>query len=405
MTDPDRWLADRHEEFAGALSDALDLDAGLRDATLTRRHDEFVAGVAGSLDLDRGLAAITSARRSPRGSGGAVSLAELPDHLALVEPAVRLRSRPVLHQFAADLTDLVAATDPSATVNDWFSRRWSRVLWHLDEAARLVDWMAGELPVASAHVEDLRLFPALGTMMAAAGPARVAVERALETAGLKPAEPGVVELDALLRAAGNSAMEICQAVRAQVYEMVAEAYAGEEDPPGAVPLRDLRTAAVGGMGTLAEMALRRGPAGSPMAVLGRVLSVMVELVSMLHVALTETGHLVMLLGNAPDPGEPRDRVAWSARSVAAAFLIGQLVGLSKVREPEVLRLRAQIDDFRGADLGALDLGDLELVGIRWSEGTRWPPGWEERVRLSSVPIGEGEYEIRDRPASRDRSAL
>jgi len=52
------------------------------------------------------------------------------------------------------------------------------------------------------------------------------------------------------------------------------------------------------------------------------------------------------------------------------------------------------DNFVGADLrtaAEIDLADWG--GIRWSPATRWPPGWEDRVRAISVEIEPGVFQV------------
>lgn len=62
QVDPDpileRYLAEHHDAFVRDLAAALDLDAGLRDATLPARHTRLIEDVRGVLDLEAGLAAV-----------------------------------------------------------------------------------------------------------------------------------------------------------------------------------------------------------------------------------------------------------------------------------------------------------------------------------------------------------
>jgi hypothetical protein len=77
--------------------------------------------------------------------------------------------------------------------------------------------------------------------------------------------------------------------------------------------------------------------------------------------------------------------------------------LAYVRSVDVL-VQA-VDNVEGADLTQIELGDLHLTGVRWSEfTTRWPPEWEEPVRKASVRIDQdrGLWEIRDDPRAHDR---
>lgn len=55
------------------------------------------------------------------------------------------------------------------------------------------------------------------------------------------------------------------------------------------------------------------------------------------------------------------------------------------------------DDFIDVDVRAARLPDrADLTGVRWSSGTRWPPGWEMRVRATSQEIAPGIFEVVNR---------
>lgn len=60
-------------------------------------------------------------------------------------------------------------------------------------------------------------------------------------------------------------------------------------------------------------------------------------------------------------------------------------------------LNVAFAEFAGADLSNVDLTGIPLTGVRWSSGTRWPPGWAESIRVSSVRIGPDLFEVRDTP--------
>lgn len=49
----------------------------------------------------------------------------------------------------------------------------------------------------------------------------------------------------------------------------------------------------------------------------------------------------------------------------------------------------------GADFTDLDLQGIPLEGVRWTEATRWPATWADRIRCNSVLIGPGLWEIRN----------
>jgi hypothetical protein len=63
-----------------------------------------------------------------------------------------------------------------------------------------------------------------------------------------------------------------------------------------------------------------------------------------------------------------------------------------------------VDNVEGADLTRIELDDLHLTGVRWSEfTTRWSPGWDEPFREAFIPVGRGRglRAIRDDPRTRD----
>lgn len=64
-------------------------------------------------------------------------------------------------------------------------------------------------------------------------------------------------------------------------------------------------------------------------------------------------------------------------------------------------LEKSITSMVGADLTAADLTGIPLAGVRWSDETRWPPGWEGRIRRESVAVGPGQWEIRPGVANTD----
>jgi hypothetical protein len=60
----------------------------------------------------------------------------------------------------------------------------------------------------------------------------------------------------------------------------------------------------------------------------------------------------------------------------------------------LLRVLSEVlDDFVGADLRSVGLRGASLEGLRWSDNTRWPSGWEEDIRAASVEIEPGVFKI------------
>lgn len=56
-------------------------------------------------------------------------------------------------------------------------------------------------------------------------------------------------------------------------------------------------------------------------------------------------------------------------------------------------LEEALTDLRGADVGRAELKGVPLDGVRWSDGTRWPDDWADRIRGHSVTTASGEYAI------------
>lgn len=82
-------------------------------------------------------------------------------------------------------------------------------------------------------------------------------------------------------------------------------------------------------------------------------------------------------------GVDRQRGARRARSRATSLILD--------RERHWLAtLRHQ---FGGADLRAVELDGLALDGVRWDETTRWPARWEAAIRADSVRLPDGGWEI------------
>jgi hypothetical protein len=92
------------------------------------------------------------------------------------------------------------------------------------------------------------------------------------------------------------------------------------------------------------------------------------------------------------------------RDADQLHLLGAIVKLRVYVHSVDVLVRA-VDNVEDADLTQIELGDLHLVGVRWSEfTTRWPPRWEEPVRQASVRIDQdrGLWEIREVPRAHDR---
>ncbi|MFE2961177.1 hypothetical protein [Nocardia tengchongensis] len=85
----------------------------------------------------------------------------------------------------------------------------------------------------------------------------------------------------------------------------------------------------------------------------------------------------------PNPVRRARGYAAGARRLIAA-LIEDLNGLGQAT-----------DNFVGADLRNVDLGGVQLHGLKWSKTTRWDREAFKYIRRQSVPLGNGIWEIRD----------
>lgn len=62
-------------------------------------------------------------------------------------------------------------------------------------------------------------------------------------------------------------------------------------------------------------------------------------------------------------------------------------------------LRSALSSVEGEDLTGLRIDDrVRLDGLRWTESTRWPAGWQDWVREHSREIGHGVYVLDVRPS-------
>lgn len=62
---------------------------------------------------------------------------------------------------------------------------------------------------------------------------------------------------------------------------------------------------------------------------------------------------------------------------------------------EAVRLHELCTDFTGVDLREAQLSGVDLVGVRWSSTTRWPPADVDWIVAASEPVGNGVFVIRD----------
>lgn len=80
------------------------------------------------------------------------------------------------------------------------------------------------------------------------------------------------------------------------------------------------------------------------------------------------------------------------------------INLSDRRAIYLSHLAKRLCDVSGLDLTSVQLNDVELEGLTWSESTTWPVDWEERVRNRSRVIGPGTYLIDSKMKGRHRAS-
>jgi hypothetical protein len=59
-----------------------------------------------------------------------------------------------------------------------------------------------------------------------------------------------------------------------------------------------------------------------------------------------------------------------------------------------IRILDQARNMNNADVSNIELVDIPLDGVRWSESTRWPDHWRDQIRARSLEIEPGFFEIR-----------
>ncbi|MDJ0459813.1 hypothetical protein PUN71_021630 [Arthrobacter sp. NQ7] len=80
------------------------------------------------------------------------------------------------------------------------------------------------------------------------------------------------------------------------------------------------------------------------------------------------------------------------------------INLSERRAIYLTRLAKRFSDVSGLDLTSVNLNDVELEGLTWSDATTWPEDWEERVRNRSRMIGPHTYLIDSKMKGRHRES-
>jgi hypothetical protein len=127
----------------------------------------------------------------------------------------------------------------------------------------------------------------------------------------------------------------------------------------------------------------------------------------LVLALARALDLAHALDRAHDLAHARDLDLALARALARAHRLtrahahdlAHTLGIAEMEMDQVENLDTQqlrnvVNDLTGADLHDVDLETAQLDGVRWSNATRWPTQWIDRIRRDSVDLGDGIYEYR-----------
>jgi hypothetical protein len=351
MTRADRWLAERHREMVDDLTRRLDLTTGLGEVTIPGRHERLVAELAASLDLDEGLAAILPPAQGDAAGARDVTFRQLTELLAAGDPGRRLLARPIVHSLARSLMEALTRAATMTALRELVQGRL-RVI--------------GDVP---AEVEQL------------GGRIREPLDAGLRNATQRT-ESAVTRLEAFLASGGLDAPdglhELHERIGALESALSAAVDAASDNTisvlramhhaarPGKADRTGYREAHL--LASNVEDSLRRG-----LRLVGEVRE-----------------HVLRLRGTE----DVARRVHEDATAVATLHGFRSVTGLEAADRGDVRRMLHSVDDFIGADLEGADLTGVALEGIRWSDATRWPGGWREAIRRSSVPVGGGVYEIR-----------
>ncbi|MFC0439662.1 DUF349 domain-containing protein [Kutzneria buriramensis] len=110
--------------------------------------------------------------------------------------------------------------------------------------------------------------------------------------------------------------------------------------------------------------------------------------------------LVRVLDHTVDHTRDRDRILALiagrdlGRDLARVLTSISRTSLGREVVDAVDHLDEALTSMADADLTRVNLRRIPLEGVRWSHATRWPPGWEDRIRHDSILIEPGLYEIR-----------
>lgn len=362
----DAWLAARREALTADVTDALDLDAGLREATLGGRHAAMVGELAESLDVEGGLAAIVgTAAEYGAGPGAAAAPESGPESGPESAPA------PAPQQGATP-----APAPPR---------------WKMTTAARTA--LAAVPPSQRLALRDHRVRDAA----ICAALTLTAVDLLNGVVTQKRPRTRIWGLARRLSAAMRYAAHLDGRLFPSLdphLATVADAGAGRraEDAAHLVAIRLARLLDSTILRTLEE--IRRSALGV------RHAGVLQEAEILASVVSTSLGMF--------DPGSPAGEKLQLLREVlhmaglADRRLTAHLLPRLDIPPPSAIALELLddrfADDFTTADLRDADLAGLDLTGVRWSpRGTRWPPTLDVTDLLNRSeedPPGSGVYVVR-----------
>ncbi|MGV9544112.1 hypothetical protein [Nocardia beijingensis] len=328
----DRWLVTRHQSFVSGLAERLDLEAGLQEVMLSERHASLTKQLGDQLDLEAGLAAI------------------LPP----------------------DLESMLSTSDAAD-----------------DEDAGSLEWASRELAAM-----PLRVRLALRAQLA---PKLDYTAR--QAMSLASGEPGT-RLDVLreeFKATFRDTTYQRQdwergAISAYVAE-VAKEFVLKPDSEGLIKNPDPDMPTLRKMFELQILTQIHNPTDREQ---------LMRLVPYLKADEDSATECNIRFDLSDVFGPPPEAIRWigAVGRVVETMLdeLGQegpMFAESLVDLASHLTYLGQIlNDFIGADLRAVDLAGVPLEGLRWSEETtQWPDGWTEQIRLDSVELGDGLYEV------------
>lgn len=378
----DRWLTTAMASLNAGLDGILDLDAGLADAQLPGLGDKLVHALDDVIDVDAGLSHIVDgvapvAVRADRPaaanglSGFANAFAVRPPHERLATrtwfPLSALRALRSSAHRATRALDLIAALADART--------------HAEQVGHAADLsQAGELDLAHdicravARSLDLDLARAVN----AAGDLRLNLNfnRARECAR---------NLDLAIELFVGIPHGFVGNFVSDLTSDLTNAHTNHRET------RFIDRELARALDLASEIASTREVVARFKVVPGVVLrnfGLAADLVHALDfdgaIALDFVRALAIVLDLADARADDVDR----ARNSISGLSLGQAVVTAVDRLDEALTSMA------GADLTGADLRSIPLEGVRWSHATRWPPGWEERIRHDSIVIEPGLYEIR-----------